>query len=76
MDASEKNIRHVPYAYHPSILHRTALHRTGDNTPPYNSASGIYWRQRIPSFKPYHKSIMETINYADINDKDQLLNID
>ena len=41
------------HLYPPSIqyvvvLKRNALNRTGGNTPPYNRASGIYWRQRIP----------------------------
>ena len=29
-----------------------ALSRTGGSTPPYNRASGIYWRQRVPWFEP------------------------
>ena len=31
-----------------------ALSKTGGNTPPYNRASGIYWRQRIPWFETWH----------------------
>ena len=30
------------------LFYRNALNRTGGNTQPYNRASGIYWRQRIP----------------------------
>ena len=58
--ASKKNAGYPPASLPLVILNRNALNRTGGNTPPYNRASGIYWRQRIPSFEPCHKSIMET----------------
>ena len=64
MPASEKkkNAGNPPLFLPLAVLKRNALNRTGGNTPPYNRASGIYWRQRIPSFEPCHKSIMETTN--------------
>ena len=50
MPASEKNAGNPPPFLHLVIFNRNALNRTGGNTPPYNRASGIYWRQRIRYF--------------------------